>query len=105
MTGTPGTGRGWVFDDPGGRGNNTGGSGGFAVADDEHDGDTPLDTFLTSPAYDFRGAGDPALGFDSDYEGSGEQQGEVQISTDAGRTWTTVWHQDQTWSNGRVEIR
>ncbi|WP_225821468.1 carboxypeptidase regulatory-like domain-containing protein [Streptomyces naphthomycinicus] len=104
VTGTPGTGQGWAFDDPGGRGNSTGGSGGFAVADDDHAGDTPLDTSLTSPAYDFHRAGDPALSFDSDYEGSGEQQGEVQISTDAGRTWTTVWHQDQLWSSGRVEI-
>ncbi|WP_459740893.1 Kelch repeat-containing protein [Streptomyces sp. E-15] len=104
VTGTPGTGKGWAFDDPGGRGNSTGGSGGFAVADDEQSGGTPLDTSLTSPAYDFHRAGDPALSFDSDYEGSGEQQGEVQVSTDAGRTWTTVWHQDQLWSSGRVEI-
>ncbi|WP_037856581.1 kelch repeat-containing protein [Streptomyces sp. NRRL S-31] len=104
VTGTPGTGKGWAFDDPGGRGNSTGGSGGFAVADDEQSGGTPLDTSLTSPAYDFHRAGDPALSFNSDYEGSGEQQGEVQVSSDAGRTWTTVWHQDQLWSSGRVEI-
>ncbi|WP_446677759.1 Kelch repeat-containing protein [Streptomyces bauhiniae] len=104
VTGTPGTGRGWAFDDPGDRGNNTGGSGGFAVADDEQAGGTPLDTSLNSPAYDFHRAGDPALSFDSDYEGSGEQKGEVQVSADKGRTWTTVWHQDQLWSSGRVEI-
>ncbi|KUN17196.1 galactose oxidase [Streptomyces corchorusii] len=99
VTGTPG----WTFDDPGGRGNTTGGSGGFAVADADHAGSS-LDTSLLSPAYDFGRAGDPALSFDTDYEGSGEQQGEVQVSADDGRTWTTVWHQDQLWTSGRVEI-
>ncbi|MFH9089680.1 carboxypeptidase regulatory-like domain-containing protein [Streptomyces sp. NPDC017673] len=99
VTGTPG----WTFDDPGGRGNTTGGSGGFAVADADHAGRS-LDTSLISPAYDFGRTGDPALSFDTDYEGSAEQKGEVQVSADDGRTWTTVWHQDQLWTSGRVEI-
>ncbi|WP_431949010.1 Kelch repeat-containing protein [Actinacidiphila sp. bgisy167] len=101
----PGTARGWAFDDPGGRGNTTGGSGAFAVADNDHAGwDTALDTQLISPAYDFSGEGDPALAFATDYEGSSEQSGDVDVSDDGGRTWTTVWHQDQLWSSGRVEV-
>ncbi|MEU4092893.1 carboxypeptidase regulatory-like domain-containing protein [Streptomyces sp. NPDC026673] len=101
----PGTAHGWAFDDPGGRGNNTGGSGGFAVADNDHAGwDTALDTRLISPVYDFGGQGDPALAFDTDYEGSAEQSGDVDVTDDGGRTWTTVWHQDQLWGTGRVEI-
>ncbi|MFJ9755613.1 carboxypeptidase regulatory-like domain-containing protein [Streptomyces sp. NPDC101149] len=101
----PGTGQGWAFHDPGGRGNNTGGSGGFAIADNDHAGwDTAFDTQLVSPVYDFRRTGDPELGFSTDYEGSGEQTGDVDVTADGGRTWTTVWHQDQLWASGRVEI-
>ncbi|MFE0631820.1 carboxypeptidase regulatory-like domain-containing protein [Streptomyces sp. NPDC058864] len=101
----PGTARGWAFDDPGARGNTTGGSGAFAVADNDHAGwDTALDTQLISPVYDFTGKGDPALAFATDYEGSAEQRGDVDVSDDGGRTWTTVWHQDQLWSSGRVEV-
>ncbi|MFF4652181.1 carboxypeptidase regulatory-like domain-containing protein [Streptomyces sp. NPDC001380] len=100
-----GTGHGWAFDDPGGRGNTTGGSGGFAVADNSHAGrDTPLDTLLVSPAYDFRRAGDPELAFSTDYEGAADQSGDVEVTADGGRTWTAVWHQDQLWAGGRVEI-
>ncbi|WP_406429735.1 carboxypeptidase regulatory-like domain-containing protein [Streptomyces sp. NBC_01589] len=100
-----GSGHGWAFDDPGDRGNNTGGSGGFAVADNDHVGwDTALDTLLVSPVYDFGRAGDPELAFSTDYQGSAEQNGDVQVTSDGGRTWTTVWHQDQLWANGRVEI-
>ncbi|MFG2884741.1 carboxypeptidase regulatory-like domain-containing protein [Streptomyces sp. NPDC048297] len=101
----PGTGQGWAFDDPGGRGNNTGGSGGFAVADNDHAGwDTAFDTQLISPVYDFRRTGDPELAFSTDYEGSADQSGDVDVTTDGGRTWTTVWHQDQQWAIGRVEV-
>ncbi|MDX3235003.1 kelch repeat-containing protein [Streptomyces sp. ME03-5709C] len=101
----PGTAHGWAFDDPGGRGNTTGGSGAFAVADNDHAGwDTALDSQLVSPVYDLSGTGDPALAFATDYEGSGEQTGDVDVSDDGGKTWTTVWHQDQLWTSGRVEV-
>ncbi|MCX5093886.1 carboxypeptidase regulatory-like domain-containing protein [Streptomyces sp. NBC_00365] len=100
-----GTGHGWAFDDPGGRGNNTGGSGGFAVADNDHVGwDTALDTLLVSPVYDLRHEGVPELAFSNDYEGSAEQTGDVQVTADGGKTWTTVWHMDDAWSFDRVEI-
>ncbi|MFD3455097.1 kelch repeat-containing protein [Streptomyces sp. NPDC058691] len=105
VTDLAGTGHGWSFDDPGGRGNNTGGSGGFAVADNDHAGwDVAMDTVLTGPVWDFGRAGDPELAFSTDYEGSGEQSGDVEVTADGGRTWTTVWHQDQGWGSGRVEI-
>ncbi|MEV6028291.1 carboxypeptidase regulatory-like domain-containing protein [Streptomyces sp. NPDC052036] len=100
-----GTGHGWSFDDPGGRGNNTGGSGGFAVADSDHAGaGVAMDTLLVSPVYDFARSGDPELAFSTDYEGSGDQTGDVEVSADGGRTWKSVWHQDQVWASGRVEI-
>ncbi len=57
-----------------------------------------------SPVYDFGGKGDPELVFGTDYEGSAEQRGDVDVTEDGGRTWTTVWHQDQLWDIGRVEI-
>ncbi|WP_406841648.1 carboxypeptidase regulatory-like domain-containing protein (plasmid) [Streptomyces sp. AHU1] len=105
VTNAAGTTAGWTFDDPGARGNNTGGSGGFAIADNDHNGwDTALDTQLVSPVYDLRRDGDPELAFNTDYEGAGDQSGDVDVTADGGKTWTTVWHQDQLWTNGRVEI-
>lgn len=101
----PGSPSGWAFDDPGGRGNSTGGSGGFAIADNDHAGwDTALDSQLVSPVYDLRRDGDPELAFSTDYEGSSDQNGDVDVTADGGRTWTTLWHQDQLWTSGRVEI-
>ncbi|MGW1163331.1 Kelch repeat-containing protein [Streptomyces sp. NPDC002519] len=100
-----GTGHVWSFDDPGHRGNNTGGSGGFAIADSDHAGnDVAMDTLLVSPVYDFARSGDPELAFSTDYEGSGDQTGDVDVTADGGKTWKTVWHQDQVWASGRVEI-
>ncbi|WP_369222613.1 carboxypeptidase regulatory-like domain-containing protein [Streptomyces sp. R39] len=100
-----GTGHVWSLDDPGGRGNNTGGSGGFAIADsDDAGGDVAMDTLLVSPVYDFARSGDPELAFSTDYEGSGDQTGDVEVTADGGRTWKSVWHQDQIWASGRVEI-
>jgi hypothetical protein len=83
---------GWVFDDPGHRGNHTGGTGGFAVVDSAHDG--PLhyqDTYLTSPAASLSGDKNPALQFATDLVPAVNSTATAQLSTDAGRTWRTVW--------------
>ncbi|MFJ5520902.1 carboxypeptidase regulatory-like domain-containing protein [Streptomyces griseoluteus] len=97
---------GWTFDDPGGRGNNTGGAGGFAVADNDHAGPTmTMDSQLVSPVYDFRNVGEPAVEFGTEYAAGGaDQSGDVDITTDGGRTWTTVWHQGRLSGSGRVRI-
>ncbi len=67
---TDGTdGGGWEFDDPGDRGNLTGGDGGFAIVDsDELGSGASQDSVLTAPAVDFTGKNDPVVAFDTDYK-------------------------------------
>ncbi|MBM9507647.1 carboxypeptidase regulatory-like domain-containing protein [Actinacidiphila acididurans] len=86
---------GWNFDDPLNRGNQTGGSGRFAEVDDFALGWAPADTELLSPAYDFTGVSDPQLQFDTALPTLyrlGSLTADVDVSTDGGTTWSTVWH-------------
>ncbi|WP_329037574.1 carboxypeptidase regulatory-like domain-containing protein [Streptomyces sp. NBC_00178] len=102
-----GTTGGWVFDDPAGRGNTTGGDGAFAVADSDHYGsDVTQDSQLLSPAYDLTGRTVPYVAFDTDYRGYEEQSASVDVSTDHGRSWTSVWKHsaDSVAGPARVEI-
>jgi N-acetylneuraminic acid mutarotase len=102
-----GTSQGWVFNDPGNRGNHTGGTGGFAIADSNYTGTrTTQDTQLVSPSYDLSKDTSPELAFDTDYRGSSTQTGDVDLSTDGGKTWTNLWHQTFQWVLGpsHVEI-
>ncbi|WP_093785698.1 carboxypeptidase regulatory-like domain-containing protein [Actinacidiphila guanduensis] len=88
---------GWQFDDPLNRGNQTGGSGRFAIVDDFADGWAPVDTELLSPAYDFSAEKTPELDFDSALPSLyrlGDATADVDVSTDGGTTWTTVWHHE-----------
>jgi N-acetylneuraminic acid mutarotase len=82
---------GWVFNDPGGRGNQTGGSGGFAIADDSYLGGAALDTELVSPVADLSGVSNPSLTFDTEEFYWGSDTGTVDLSLDGGSTWSTVW--------------
>ncbi|MFC4032612.1 carboxypeptidase regulatory-like domain-containing protein [Streptomyces polygonati] len=91
-----GTTGGWEFDDPGNRGNKTGGSGAFAIADSDHAGNgAHQDSDLVSPVYDFTGKAAPELGFATEYKSYGSQTAEVQATADGGATWTTVWSAGQ----------
>ncbi|RKR92051.1 subtilisin family serine protease [Micromonospora pisi] len=87
---------GWAFDDPGNRGNSTGGSGNFAMVDSIRQGlDARQDTDLISPTFDLTGIGAPYLRFNSDlYATATDDMGDVDVSTDGGTTWTNVWHGD-----------
>ncbi|MEU6199963.1 carboxypeptidase regulatory-like domain-containing protein [Streptomyces sp. NPDC047061] len=88
------TGHTWVFDDPGGRDNLTGGSGGFAVADSDHYGDDE-NTSLVSPVLDLTGYDTAAVRFATFYKKfDDDSKADVDLSTDGGRTWSTVWHRD-----------
>ncbi len=84
---------GWVFDDPAGRGNLTGGQGNFAIVDSDYDGpDATQDTTLTSPSYDLSGADTPNLQFKTDYVPFIDTStATVQLSTDGGTSWSDVW--------------
>ncbi|HYF65655.1 MAG TPA: hypothetical protein VD886_22695, partial [Herpetosiphonaceae bacterium] len=87
----------WRFDNPKNRANLTGGSGGFATADNGiYGGLTTLDTELRSPAYDFSASSTVTVQFDTDLKREwapyGGTRGYVDISNDNGATWTTVRH-------------
>ncbi|MFJ5895780.1 carboxypeptidase regulatory-like domain-containing protein [Streptomyces sp. NPDC093064] len=87
-----GTTGGWDFGDPGKRGNHTGGSGGFAMADSDHYGSgKKQDSSLISPVFDLTGNSSPQLSFDTDYKSYSGQTGTVDVTTDGGATWTNVW--------------
>ncbi|MEU7399636.1 choice-of-anchor J domain-containing protein, partial [Streptomyces albogriseolus] len=86
---------GWAFTDAGERGNLTGGSGAFAIADSDRLGsDRTQDTDLVTPTVDLRDAPAPVLRFHSDWRAVGvTDAADVDVSTDDGATWATVWHQ------------
>ncbi|WP_202233123.1 carboxypeptidase regulatory-like domain-containing protein [Actinacidiphila reveromycinica] len=81
----------WQFDST--MWNLTGGSGNFATADPYDHGGAAEDTTLTTPVMDLSGQTDPALHFDTAYLGTSDTSADVGLSTDGGKTWTSVWHQ------------
>ncbi|SEG53921.1 Kelch motif-containing protein [Actinacidiphila yanglinensis] len=100
-----GTTGGWTFDDPGNRGNLTGGDGGFAIVDSDHTGQgLNQDSSLVSPSFDLSGDSSPEIGFDTDYKSFSNSTADVDISADGGTTWTTVWEQGSTAANGHVDL-
>ncbi|MFI7680570.1 S8 family serine peptidase [Actinophytocola sp. NPDC049390] len=87
--------RGWVFDDPGERTNETGGSGRFAIVDSDHLGQHHVqDTYLTSPALDLTGRKNAAVEFGTELKAAVNSEATVELSVDGGRTWSTVWRRD-----------
>ena len=84
---------GWSFTDVGNRGNKTGGTGGFAIVDSDKIGSgKSQNTTLTSPPVNLSGQPAPTVSFDTDYYGISNQTGDVDVSSDGGATWTTIWH-------------
>ncbi|GGK94259.1 hypothetical protein Sme01_56970 [Sphaerisporangium melleum] len=84
---------GWAFTDAKNRGNLTGGTGGYAIADSDAPGSgTSMDTELLLPALDLSAVPGPVLRFNSDYRALNGSAG-VELSLDAGATWTvlTTW--------------
>ncbi|SEF11095.1 S8 family serine peptidase [Jiangella alba] len=89
-----GTGQGWTFDDPGGHGNRTGGSGGFAVLDsDAYGEDGEQDASLVTPAVDLTGVDRPVLEFRTDLQHYWFERGDVDVSLDGGTSWQNVYRQ------------
>jgi len=84
----------WRFDDPGARGNLTGGSGAFAIVDSDKNGPKAVDTSLRSPAFDFSGETTVILEFKYDfrwYTYGNAEVADVDVSLNGGTTWTNVW--------------
>ncbi len=100
-----GTTGGWAFDDPGARGNLTGGDGNFAMVDSDNTGQgTQQDTSLLSPSYDLSAATSPVLQFDTDYKAFSTSTADVDVSADGGATWKTLWEQSADPANGHIGI-
>jgi hypothetical protein len=100
-----GTRAGWRFDNPGSRPapGDTDSGDQFAVADSGASGGR-MDTALTSPAVNLSGQSAPAVRFTSGYYGGLGQHAEIDLSTDNGRTWSRVWHQDAGDAVGPVSV-
>lgn len=87
-TSTPG----WVFNNPGGRANDTGGTGSFAIVDSDFYGAHHYqDTYLTSPVINMTADTTPVVQFDSNLQPAVNSTATVGVSADGGRTWSTVW--------------
>ncbi|SNB44915.1 S8 family serine peptidase [Geobacter sp. DSM 9736] len=86
-----GTSAGWRFDDPARRGNQTGGSGGFAVVDSDYAGRVTMDTVLKSPIYDLTSFTKAYLSFRTYFRYYSDEICDVDLSTDGGATWNNVW--------------
>ncbi len=83
---------GWEFDDPGSRGNRTGGDGDFAMVDSDHLGQgNTQDTVLTGPVVDLSAVSAPELAFDTDYKAYANSTADVSVSVDGG-DWLSLWH-------------
>jgi len=97
----------WAFDDPGGRGNLTGGAGCFAVADSDLCGSgTRMDTDLVSPSVNLSSLAEVTLEFRYDvYDFSGGTVCEVDVSTDGGSAWTSVWSRSGASDRGPATAR
>ncbi len=91
-----GTGAVWTFDDPGGRGNLTGGGGNFAIADSDHAGQKNMDTELRSPVLDFSNFSTVNLAFNYDFNYVSGEIAAVDVSIHGSSgPWTNVWMRDK----------
>ena len=83
----------WRFDDPGSRGNNTGGTGNFAIADSDNAGSVNMDTELRTSPMDLSNLSNVILGFKTDfYSYSGSEVADVDVSVNGSAgPWTNVW--------------
>lgn len=96
-----GTGAVWTFDDPGGRGNRTGGTGNFAMIDSDDYGHTTVLTSLVSPSMNCSGLSSVSLAFLTDYEYySGD---EVRVYVVSGSSTQTVWSKTSSYSGPASE--
>jgi hypothetical protein len=94
VTDEVGNGETWTFDDPGGRGNLTGGDGAFAIIDSDHFGpDHTQDSSLVTPAIDLSAAATPIVQFNEDYLAfPTDVIVDVDVSVDGGATWLNAYH-------------
>lgn len=85
----------WRFDNPGGRTNETGGGGPFAIADSDEAGDVNMDTSLFTPAFNAISCSKVLLNFKTDFffhpDGDNETA-DVEVSSNGlVGPWSNVW--------------
>ncbi|MEU8261528.1 S8 family serine peptidase [Micromonospora sp. NPDC048999] len=89
-----GNGQGWQFNDPGLRGNLTGGTGNFAILDsDKYGSGNRQDSSLVSPIVDLTNVAAPVIRFNQDFRQLSSNKADVDLSLDGGATWTNVLRQ------------
>ncbi|HEX6335741.1 MAG TPA: S8 family serine peptidase [Jiangellaceae bacterium] len=98
-----GSGHGWHFDDPRGRGNLTGGEGGFAIADRTPGLSGELDASLVTPVVDLTGHEAPMVRFRQDLNRL-RAIAHVDLSVDGGASWETLLEQDSSVRGPAEEI-
>ncbi|MGH3499421.1 MAG: kelch repeat-containing protein, partial [Nocardioidaceae bacterium] len=95
----------WAFDDPGGRGNLTGGAGNFAAIDSYDYGyGSSQDTTLVSPVSDLSDATSPEIAFGTYLTSYSTAVADVDLSVDGGETWTNVWKRSSGHAEGYKEV-
>jgi len=83
---------GWRFDDPGQRGNLTGGTGAFAIADSVWFASGGMDTELVSPIFNVGDLSRVILSFATDVSGTNGAEAVVMVSTQGlGGNWEWLW--------------
>ncbi|SCF15242.1 Serine protease, subtilisin family [Micromonospora viridifaciens] len=89
-----GNGQVWQFNDPGKRGNLTGGTGNFAILDsDKYGSGNRQDAALVSPVVDLTDVAAPVIRFNQDFRQLSSNKADVDLSLDGGTTWTNVLRQ------------
>ncbi|MBO0871675.1 MAG: carboxypeptidase regulatory-like domain-containing protein, partial [Micromonosporaceae bacterium] len=92
-----GNGQVWNFDNPRNRPAPPGGDADFAILDSDFYGPgNSQDAALVSPVVDLSGQTAPEIGFDTYYLEFPGSTADVDLSLDAGQTWSNVWHQTTT---------
>lgn len=86
-----GTAAGWRFNNPGGWPNQTGGTGGMAIADSDYFGMVSMNTELRTPAMNLSSVPSVTLRFKTHFTYFGGEVADVDVSADGGATWANVW--------------
>jgi Carboxypeptidase regulatory-like domain len=108
VTHTAGTRVDWRFDNPGGRANQTGGTGGFAILDSDFAGSIDADASMQMPAFDATGRSSLGLDFRYDFYAFPDSQAEtadVDVSIDGGASWTNVLRRSAVSDRGPKQAR
>nr|HPN54074.1 choice-of-anchor J domain-containing protein [Anaerolineaceae bacterium] len=86
----------WAFNDPGEKGNLTGGTGGFAILDsDYYDLGSKQDSSLVTPAINFSTFSTVTLSFKTAYNHYSTDTADVDVSNNGGSTWVNVWRRTE----------